>query len=364
MHSLPFIVLIYQASFTMSDNSSFYNPYPIFSASHRDAQDLAIHSSDASNWANSTPHNLVQSDHFSKFQTTVHRLGVFPLERANSKSDFDDGSNSDILWSHWQTHRLGFSSKFAGHLSDIATDMREVKDAREEPLGDEDVSPQRVVRGLPKFILSIYHDELKTRRSGTGTEVHEIRHGDVLESPQKNQNSISLTLKEHNNAAPLPVKIPKWTTLWVLFSSMIGIWDLWAMRAGTGRMLFEEIVLTKSEILFPTSIVSSHWLSDPINQVFPQATEVALNITYLVLALFGWPPASLFAFASVMLTLGQTLSLLAQVYFYPNFLSNPIRLSTVSWVLVLIFRVMIPSVNGFVVCKKLCSLLVNRGRSF
>ncbi|KAJ3740666.1 hypothetical protein DFH05DRAFT_1529275 [Lentinula detonsa] len=149
-----------------------------------------------------------------------------------------------------------------------------------------------------------------------------------------------------------------------LIHPQIGIWDLWAMRAGTGRMLFEEIVLTKSEIIFPTSIVSSHWLSDPINQVFPQAMEVALNITYLVLALFGWPPASLFAFASVMLTLGQTLSLLAQVYFYPNFLSNPIRLSTVSWVLVLIFRVIIPSVNGFVVCKKLCSLLVDRGRSF
>ncbi|KAJ3882087.1 hypothetical protein F5051DRAFT_395504 [Lentinula edodes] len=142
---------------------------------------------------------------------------------------------------------------------------------------------------------------------------------------------------------------------------MVGIWDLWVMRAGTGEMLFEEIVLQKLEIVLsklPINIPSNHWLSDPIHQVFPHATEVALNTAYLFLTLAGWTPALLFALSSVVLTLGQTISLCIQAHFYPNFLSKVIHLSTVSWSLVLIFRVLIPSLVMFVICRELCCRLL------
>ncbi|KAJ3842034.1 hypothetical protein EV361DRAFT_905180 [Lentinula raphanica] len=162
-------------------------------------------------------------------------------------------------------------------------------------------------------------------------------------------------------AATPSARLPPLVTFWFLLATVCGFHDLWVMRPGTGKMLVEEIALAKLEDALPIKILTfemlmdEYWLSDPIVQVSPQATEVILNFAHLFLAILGWPQALLPAFASVVLTLGQTTSIFIHIYFYPNFVSNPIRLSFVSWVIIVFFRVLIPAMIAFVVGGEICS---------
>ncbi|KAJ3865593.1 hypothetical protein EV359DRAFT_63012 [Lentinula novae-zelandiae] len=303
-----------------SSNTDDGYPFPIFSAAHSDAQDLAIHS-----WSNSIESSHGRSDHFNEFETAVHRLGVFQRGVGDSHSK---GTNSaedrNVQWPHWRSSYLVFSSKFKGELADLVT---EVKEGNEETTNE--VQKEKEFDKVAKIIsnrrrVEDFHNfqEIAWRESHreTSQSAPEREARAVLECSQnglQRGNQPSVFNSPRNFANPPSATVLIWINLWFLFSTMVGIWDLWVMRAGTGGMLvcnlamsillnnFEfsklEIVLSK----LPIDIPSNHWLSDPIHQVFPHATEVALNTAYLFLTLASWTPALLFALSSVVLTLGQ-----------------------------------------------------------
>ncbi|KAF5371070.1 hypothetical protein D9757_010824 [Collybiopsis confluens] len=113
------------------------------------------------------------------------------------------------------------------------------------------------------------------------------------------------------------------------------------MRSGTGRMLFEERVL----IYLPFQLPSLHWQTSSIREVFPSVTETVLSAGYLVGRTCRWRYALLLALASTTSTVAPVLSLCFQMYMYPNFVSTPVNLSNMTWTMITIFRIVIPSIS-------------------
>ncbi|KAJ3852670.1 hypothetical protein EV368DRAFT_82290 [Lentinula lateritia] len=303
------ISLMMNPSMSSSNIDDGY-PFPIFSAAHGDSQDLAINS-----WSNSILSSHGRSDHFNEFETAVHRLGIFQrgVGDVNSRNT-NSADNENVQWPHWRSSHLGFSSKFKGKLAHLVTEVKEgSEETANEVQGEKDVdrvtgetciNNQTRVEEFQEIVWRESHRE--TSQSAPKRGARAILEGSENDLQRGKQPS---ALNEKRIFAnPPSATVPIWINLWFLFSTMVGIWDLWVMRAGTGEMLFEEIVLQKLEIVLsklPIAVPFNHWLSDPIHQVFPHATEVALNAAYLFLTLAGWTPALLFAFCSVVLTLGQ-----------------------------------------------------------
>ncbi|KAJ3719981.1 hypothetical protein C8R42DRAFT_106153 [Lentinula raphanica] len=344
----------------MFNTRSFYKPFPVFSATHGDAQDSSRvkHSTYSSDYIQDNqpgaPHSLARLNYLNEFKTDVHRLDV--QKRWHAKSEcvgYDNDQNMEpSTWPHLQTHNLGFSSRFERSLSEIVTEAQEVEKARVAMTSTNIVTNrQRELLEQEHTGFSANHREELTARcfkngSGHGVENNNwpILQNDTTPALMKSKDEQARTSRMSS------ANLPRWVSLWFLTSTIVMIIDLCILRLGT--MLSEGFPLKR--------VLADYWsMSDLIHQpheVILQLTEIILNGVYLVLASLGWPQALLLAFASVVFTLGQTISLCIYAYLYSIYLSSP-HPSIISWVSFLIFRVMIPSGVGFVVYGEICALL-------
>ncbi|KIK52475.1 hypothetical protein GYMLUDRAFT_77792 [Collybiopsis luxurians FD-317 M1] len=316
-----------------------YQSFPIFSAAHSDAQMACLEFLNTKAATIGSP--------CQEFRATVSRLKKFRQD-----SQLAEGGQGAK-----RNHRLGFSSQFESGMEEelSAFTNEKVAEVRDEIIYSEvPESYGPLSRTIPHC-----HGEatvgleaapgLKPVRGKPNARGHPGRLFDGNEPSRKHKvlaNSDQPQALDRHEAR----NVPTWITIWFVLSSVTCIWDLFVMRAGTGRMLLEEAFLA----YLPLQIPSHHWLASPIPEVFPFVTEAALNVTYLLSYVFYRQTALLLAFASAAVTVGQTLSVCLQAYFYPNFMSSPKNLSTISWALVLIFRIFIPTLIGFTTGKELC----------
>ncbi|KAJ3762301.1 hypothetical protein EV360DRAFT_67180 [Lentinula raphanica] len=283
----------------MNNTSPPYNSHTAFNYSTHSSN----HATD--NHHVGAPHNLPLPDFLNIHKADVHRVGVQQRWHADS-----DGESHDT---NQRNHRDQERARSNTNLN------------------QEENPARRAENGLGH---------------GVGNGSSSNSHQDAT-SPQ---------------AATPSARLPPLVTFWFLLATVTWYWKNARLPTHFNSLAqVEEIALAKLEDALPIKILTiemlldDYWLSDPIVQVSPQVTEVILNFAHLFLAILGWPQALLPAFASVVLTLGQTTSIFIHIYFYPNFVSNPIRLSFVSWVIIVFFRVLIPAMIAFVVGGEICS---------
>ncbi|KAJ4477528.1 hypothetical protein J3R30DRAFT_229483 [Lentinula aciculospora] len=196
--------------------ADIYHPFPFFSATHSDAQEFAIYSSDSTESESiQNRANAARSGHLNEFETAVHRLGVFRQGVGDvGQSTEDPGVDSvDVQWPDWQTFHLGFSSKFEGDLADIVTVAKQVRKADgKEVDGIVFTNNQRSVEEFQKVAWT-------TRPSSSVARKDFPTRGSQNGGPKGSQNGGSR--QEEVLTTPPSQKILKWITLWFLFSTMV-----------------------------------------------------------------------------------------------------------------------------------------------
>ncbi|KAJ3934050.1 MAG: hypothetical protein NXY57DRAFT_741319 [Lentinula lateritia] len=197
-------------------------PFPIFSAAHSDAQDLAIHS-----WSNSIESCHGRSDHFNEFETAVHRLGVFQRGVGDSHSKgTSSAEDRNVQWPHWGSSHLGFSSKFKGELADLVTEVKEgneettnqvQKEKEVDKVAEKTISNQRRVTEFQEIAWRESHRE--TSQSAPKKEARAVLEGSQNDLQRGNQPSVLNSPRNYAN--PPSATVPIWINLWFLFSTVL-----------------------------------------------------------------------------------------------------------------------------------------------
>ncbi|KAJ3909069.1 hypothetical protein F5879DRAFT_169587 [Lentinula edodes] len=161
------------SSSVSSSNIEDGYPFPIFSAAHSDAQDLAIHS-----WSNS-----IERSH-----------GVGDVSSKNNSAD-----NGNVQWPHWRSSHLGFSSKFKGELADLVTEVKEgneettngvQKEKEVDKVAKKTISNQRRVEEFQEIAWRESHRETSRLPKGK----HVVSSADVLHGPRASSKFCFFTI--------------------------------------------------------------------------------------------------------------------------------------------------------------------------